>query len=86
MTARGQVKSHERITGLQQREKDFGVCGSTGVRLHVGEPAAKKFRDSLNCEPFRNVNKLATAVVAFARQAFGIFVGENRSLRFKNRA
>ena len=33
-----------------------------------------------------DVDELAAAVVALARQAFGIFVGQNRALRFQNGA
>ena len=35
--------------------------------------------------PFGDIHVLAAAVIAFAGQAFGIFVGQNRSLRFQYR-
>ena len=84
MATGSQVEPHESVAGLQQGKKHFGVCRCPRVRLHVGELAAEKFRHALDCEPFRNVHELTPAVVTFTRQAFGILVGENRALRFKN--
>ena len=86
MTAGGQIESHESVAWLQQREEDFRVGRRTRMRLHVRELAAEQFRDALDRQPLGNVHVLAAAVVAFARQALGIFVGEDRALRFQHRA
>jgi hypothetical protein len=56
------------------------------VRLDVGETTSEKLRNPFNGQRFRHVNILAAAIVAPARQAFGIFVGEDRALRFQHRA
>src|SRR5215831_21351762 len=85
MPASSEVQSHKGVAGLEKREKDFGVCRRTRVRLHVCKLAAKKFCNALNREPFSDVHELAAAIVTFSRQAFGIFVRENRPLRFENR-
>src|SRR5690348_11979247 len=85
MAAGSQVQSHEGVAGLQKRKKDFGVCRRTRMRLDVCELAAKKFCGAFDREPFSDVHELAAAVVTFSRQAFGIFVRENRALGFKNR-
>ena len=56
------------------------------MRLHIGERQAEKLGNPLNRQPFGDVDKLAAAVIALARQAFGVFVGEHRALRFQYRA
>ncbi len=56
------------------------------MRLHVGELAAEQFGDALDRQPLGDVDELAAAVIALARQAFGIFVGQHRALRFQHRA
>ena len=56
------------------------------MRLHIGEAAAEQLGDALDGQLFGDVDELAAAVIAFARQPFGIFVGEHRALRFQDRA
>ena len=46
------------------------------MRLHIGGVSAKDLFDAVNGQLLCNVNKFATTVVAFARVAFGVFVGE----------
>jgi len=41
---------------------------------------------TLDGEALGDVDELAAAVIALARQALGVFVGENRALRFQNGA
>ena len=52
----------------------------TGVGLHVGVLGAEKFLDPLNSQVFNNIDEFATAVVAAARVAFRIFIGQHRPL------
>ena len=56
------------------------------MRLHVGELAAEQLGHALDRQPLGDVDELAAAVIALARQAFGIFVGEHRALRFQHGA
>ena len=86
MTAGGKIEPHEGVARLHERHEHFGIGRRAGMRLHVGEAAAEQFRDPLNGEPLDNVDELAAAVIALARQAFGIFVGQHRALRLKHRA
>ena len=55
------------------------------MRLNVRKFAAEQFCHALDRQAFDDINVLTSAVVAFAREPFGILVGENRSLRFKHR-
>ena len=86
MTAGGKVEPHEGVARLHQRHEHFGIGRRAGMRLHVGEAAAEQFGHPLDREPLDNVDELAAAVIALARQAFGIFVGQHRALRLKHRA
>ena len=56
------------------------------MRLHIGKTAAEQFGDPLDRQSLGDVDELAAAVIAFARQAFGIFVGEHRALRLQHGA
>ena len=56
------------------------------TRLNVRETTAKKALRPVDREVLRNIDELASAVVALARIAFGIFVGEDGALGFKHRA
>ena len=52
--------------------------------LHVRIFRAEKLLYAVEREVFRDVHPLATAVIAFARIALGVFVCEHRTLRFHN--
>ena len=56
------------------------------MRLHIGEAAAEQFGHPLDREPFGDIDILAAAVIALARQALGIFVGQHRALRLQHGA
>src|SRR4029079_12576793 len=83
--AGGKIESHKSVARLQQREEDLRVGRSTRMRLHVRELAPEQLGDAVDRKPLGDIHVLAAAVVAFARKAFGIFVGEYRSLRLENR-
>jgi hypothetical protein len=72
-----QIEPHEGVAGLHQRKENFRVSRSAGMRLHIGELAAEQSGRPLDRQPLGNIHELAAAVVALARQTFGIFVGEN---------
>ena len=50
--------------------------------LHVGVVSSEQYFCTFNCEIFNDVDVLATAVVAFAGVALGVFVGQYTTLRF----
>src|SRR5437763_1256305 len=55
------------------------------MRLDVGEAAAEQLLGPLDREALYRVRRPAALVVAPARIAFRIFVGENRALRLEHR-
>ena len=86
MAAGGEIEAHEGIAGLQQRQKHRLVHLAAGVRLHIGEARAEQFLGAIDRQRFHHVDPFAAAVIAVARIAFGIFVGQHRALRFQHRA
>ena len=86
MPAGGKVKPHEGVARLHQRHEHLGIGGRAGMRLHVGEVAAEQLGHPLDRQPLDHIDVLAAAVVALARQAFGIFVGQHRALRLEHGA
>ena len=77
----GQVQPEDGVARLQQREVDGGVGRGARVRLHVGEAGAEERLDPVDGELLDHVDVLAAAVVALARVALGVLVGEHRALR-----
>src|SRR5690606_38524659 len=85
------------VTAVVEREAENGVAlASEGVQhggvgrgarvgLDVGEVRTEERLGALDGEVLGNVDLLTTAVVATAGVALGVLVGENGSLRLKNR-
>ena len=86
MPACGEIEPHERVAGLHQCHEHFGIGGRTGMRLHIGETAAEQLCHPIDRHTLGDIDELAATVVALARQAFGIFVGQHRALRFEHGA
>ena len=86
MAAGGKVQSQERVARLHQGHERRRIGGRARMRLDVGEARAEQLLHALDREGFRDVDVLAAAVIALARQAFGIFVGQHRALRLEHRA
>ena len=86
MAAGGEIEAHEGIAGLQQRQEHRLVHLAAGVGLHVGELRAEQFLGAIDRQCLHHVDPFAAAVIAIARIAFGIFVGQHRALRFQHRA
>ena len=84
MPARGEVETHERVARLQQREEHRLVRLAAGIRLHIGELAVDKLLDALDRQRLDDIDKFAAAIIAPARIALGIFVGQDRTLRLKH--
>ena len=83
VTAGIQVKAHEGVAGLQQRQEHSLVHLAAGVGLDVGEVAAEKLFRPLDRQRLGHVDELAAAVVALSGITFGIFVGQDRTLRLQ---
>ena len=79
-----EAHAEDRIARLQNRLEHTLVRLAAGIRLHIGEPAIEKLLGAVNCEVLCDVDKLAAAIVAAPRVAFGVFVGEDGPLRFKH--
>ena len=85
MAAGGEIEAQEGVAGLHQRHERRGIGGRAGMRLHVREPAAEQLGNPFDRQRFGDVDVLAAAVIAPARQPFGVFVGQHRALRFEHR-
>jgi hypothetical protein len=68
--------------GVERR----GVGLRAGVRLDVGVFGAEQVLDPVDGQLLGNVHVLAAAVVAAARVALGVLVGQNGALGFHDRA
>ncbi len=51
-----------------------------------GELAAEQLRHPVDRQLLSDINELAATIIALSGVAFGIFVGQDRALRFQNRA
>ncbi len=56
------------------------------MRLDIGETAIEKFFRAVDRQLLDLIDEFATAVIAPARIAFGVFVGQHRALRFEHGA
>ena len=54
------------------------------MRLDVGVGSAEEFFDAIDGDLFNLIDKFASAVVAFGRQAFCILIGQDGALGFHN--
>ena len=81
MPAMRQVEPQNRVARLQQRHVGCGIRLRAGVRLHIRVLRAEKLLRPVARQVLHHIRVLAAAVVALARIAFGILVGEDRSRR-----
>ena len=86
VAAVGERQAHDRVAGLQQRVVDGGVRLRAGVRLDVRVLGAEQRLRAVDRELLGDVDPLAAAVVAAARIALGVLVGQHRALAFEHRA
>jgi hypothetical protein len=84
VSAVGQAQAHDGVARVQQCEHGGGVGLGAGVRLDVGELRAEQCLHAVDGQLLHHVNVLAAAVVALARVALGVLVGEDRTLRLHN--
>ena len=84
VTAVIQAHAQDGVAGVQEREIHGGVRLRAGMRLHVGIGGTEQLLGPLDGESLGDVHEFAAAIVAFARVAFGILVGEYGALRFEH--
>ena len=86
MPAVSERHAEDGVPRLQRRHVDSLVGLRSGVRLHVGIGGAEQLLGALDREILGDIHLGAAAVITLARIAFGILVGELRTLRFEHRA
>ena len=86
VAAGGEVHGEEGVAGLQQRQEHGLVGLAAGVRLDVGEAGAEELAGALDRQVLGDVDELAAAVVAPARIALGVLVGQHRALGLEHGA
>ena len=81
MTALGKVHAHHRVAGREQCEihRHIRLCARVG--LNIGKIRAEQFTRAAHRDILYNIHTFATAVIAFARIAFGVFVGQHTTHR-----
>ena len=81
------VKTHaqHRISRLDERHIGSEVRLGTGVGLHIGEGGSEELTSTAASQILSLVHFLTSAVVAFARISFSVFVGEHTAHRFHDR-
>ena len=84
MPAVRQRHAEDRVARFEQGEIHRLIGLRTRVRLHVGVVCAEQLLDALDRQFFGNVHEFAAAVVALAGIAFGVFVGQHRTLRLEH--
>src|SRR5207237_10459043 len=85
VAAGGKLHTENRVAGLQKGEKHRLVRLGAGMRLNIRKTAAEKPGRALDREAFGDIDEFAATVIAASRIAFGVFVGERRTLRIKHR-
>ena len=85
MAAVREVHAHHRVAGVEHREVDSHVRLRTGVRLHVGMLRAEQLLRAIAGQVFHDVDVLAAAVIALARIALRVFIGQVGAHRRKHR-
>ena len=80
-----QAHAEDRVAGLERGEEDGLVRLRAGMRLHVREIGVEELLRPVDRELLDDVDVLAAAVIALARIAFRVLVGELRALRRQHR-
>ena len=78
-------EAEERVAGLEQGRVDGVVGLRAGVRLDVGVLGPEQLLGAVDRELLGDVDLLAAAVVALARVALGVLVGQHRAGRLEHR-
>ena len=84
VAAMSEVEPEEFLAGLHEGEVDRLVGRRAGVRLHVDPVGAEELLGAVSREVLHHVDLLAAAVVALARQALGVLVGQRAAERLEH--
>ncbi len=82
VAAVGEVHGENFISGLKDGEIDGGVRLGAGMRLDVRVVGSEELFRALDCEGFHDIDVFAAPIPAFAGVALGVFICEQRALRF----
>ena len=85
VAAVGEVRAQHRVARLEQGEVDRHVRLRARVRLHVDVLGPEELLAARDGQLLGDVHDLAAAVVALARVALGVLVGEDRAHRLQHR-
>jgi len=77
MSTGSQRQSHDGVAWLDQSHHHRAVGLRAGMGLHVDEVTVEQFFRPFDRQRFGHINILAATVVAPARIAFGIFIGQH---------
>ena len=87
VAAMGEVHAQDAVADVEHGDVRGHVRLRPGVRLDVDVLRAREKRQrALLGKPLDLVNELAAAVIALARQALGVLVGQPRALGLEHRA
>ena len=75
-----EVEAEDRVARVEEGEHRGGVGLCTRVGLHVGGLGAEELLDPVDRQLLDDVDVFAAAVVAAARVALGVLVGQHRAL------
>ena len=84
VTACRERHAHDGLTRFHQGQEDRFVRLRTGMRLHIGVPAAEQRLHALDRDPLGYIDMLAAAIIAATGITFGVFVRQDRSRRFQD--
>ena len=76
------IKAHPEngVARLQQCGKHALIGLTARIGLHVGKFAFKQLTGAFNRQRFGHIDELASAIIAPADIAFGVFVGHHTAL------
>ena len=86
VAAVGELEAEDLVAGVGDGVQHGGVGRGARVRLHVRVLGAEQRLGALDREVLGDVDLLAAAVVAAARVALGVLVGEHGALRLEDGA
>ena len=85
VAAVGQAHAQHAVARVQQGHIHGGVGLAAGVRLDVGVVGAEQLLGAVDGQLLDHIDVLAATVVTLARIAFGVLVGQYRTLGFHHR-
>src|SRR5437016_11317820 len=81
MPAVAEIHRQNLVARLEEREIYRHVCAAAAVWLDIRVLGAEEFSSAVDRQLLGGVHVFTTAIPALARVAFGVFVGQHRTLR-----